>query len=369
MSSVSLPLGSVTPQRSSLNFFAILLFGIAQYYLINFFFASISSDIARDMQSYQASIDGLGGEPFEWDLFSPEVILHRTFVYGEYLASIIFQITGALGGSAIELHAATITTLTLTCIFLQLNRRANASLAALMTLTCPFLFANLLLGNTRQLWGCILILFFYWRTPLFEYFNSCHLSRLALFLRITLFSLIILGAHIGSIFIFGIILFIDYFNAVYTKYGVPQLGTLVKYGGKFFLFATVILIGYGILGQADELWRIQSKLDFYSSEKDLHSYPYLTGGFFYLVILPLSVDVFHYLKKKPSITPLRIPIMSIWLLIFMTFLLPISHALDRILTSLVLLGYVRRLTAGSLKNEYIYTFIRLSAAVYYIIVR
>lgn len=369
MSSVSLPIQPISQRRSSLNLFAILLLGIAQYYWINYFYASVSSNIARDLESYQGSIDGLGGEPFEWSLFSPEVILHRTFVYGEYFSSIIFQITGALGGSAIELHAATITMLTLICIYLQLNHRTSASFAVLMTLACPFLFSNLLLGNTRQLWGCILIFLFYGHTPLFEYFRNGSLSRLALTLRIALFLLLILGSHIGSIFVFVTVLVIDYLGSIYIKHGRPRLGTVVKHGGKFFLLATFILIGYGVLGQPDELWRIQSKLDFYSSEAGLHSYPYLTGGFFYLVILPLSVDVFHYLKRRPSSTPLRFPMMCIWFLIFMSFLLPISHALDRILTSLVLFCYVMRLTAGSLKNEYIYIFIRLSAAVYYIILR
>jgi hypothetical protein len=222
------------------------------------------------------------------------------------------------------------------------------------------------MGNTRQLWGCILILLFYGRIPLFEFFKNCGLSRLALIIRIALFSLVILGTHIGSIVIFVTILVIDYFGALYIKYGVPPLGALVKSGGKLIFFAAIIYVGYEALNQEDELWRIQSKLDFYSSEKSLDSYPYLTGGFFYLMILPLSVDIFHSLKRKQSIKTLRFPMVSIWFLIFLSFLLPISHALDRVLTSLVLLTYVKRLAVGSLKNEYIYVFIRLLAAVYYI---
>jgi hypothetical protein len=366
VNSVSPPIQSAMPRRSSIGFFAALLLSLAQYYFIKFFYASISSDFFRDLQSYQTRIDDLSGESFKWDLFSPEVILHRTFVYDEFFYSIIFQITGALGGTAIELHAATITTLTLTCIFLQLNRRTNACFVLIITLACPFLFANLLLGNTRQLCACILILLFYGRIPLFEFFKNCGLSRLALFTRIALFSLVILGTHIGSIVIFATILVIDYFAALHIKYGEQPLGALVKGGGKLILFAAIIYIGHEALNQVDELWRIQSKLDFYSSEKGLDSYPYLTGGFFYLIILPLSVDIFHSLKRKPSIKTLRFPMMSIWFLIFLSFLLPISHALDRVLTSLLLLIYVRRLAVGSLKNEYIYVFIRLLAAAYYV---
>lgn len=366
MNSVSPPIQSAMPRRSSLSFFAVLLLSFAQYYFIKFFYASISSDNFRDLQSYQARVNDLSGVSFEWDLFSPQVILDRTFVYDEYFSSIIFQITGALGGTAIELHAATITTLTLTCIFLQLNRRTNACIVIIITLACPFLFANLLLGNTRQLWGCILILLFYGRIPLFEFFKNCRLSWFASFTRIALFSLVILGTHIGSIVIFAIILVIDYFAALYIKYGVPPLSALVKSCGKLTLFAATIYIGYEALNQVDALWRIQSKIDFYSSEKGLDSYPYLAGGFFYLMILPLSVDIFHSLKRKPSIKTLRFPMMSIWFLIFLSSLLPISHALDRVVTSLALLTYVRRLAIGSLKNEYIYVFIRLLAAAYFI---
>jgi len=369
VSSAPLSLRSVSPRRSSLPLLAILLLGTAQYYWINFFYGSISSNIARDLESFQGSIDGLGGEPFGWDLFSLESIAHRTFVYGEYLASIIFQITGALGGTAVELHAATITTLTITCIYLQSNRKLNSSLVILLTLACPFLFANLLLGNTRQLWGCILILLFYGRTPIFEYFSKNSLSWIGLSIRIAAFSLLILGTHIGSILIFATILIIDYLGTVYIKQQTLQLGALIKHAGKPFLLAAIVLIAYVMQWQADELWRIQSKFEFYTSEKDLHSYPYLTGGFFYLVILPISVDIFRYIKGNLSNRPLRFLVICIWGLIFMSLLLPISHALDRVLTTLVLLVYVKRVEAGSLKNEYIYTSIRLLAAVYYIISR
>jgi hypothetical protein len=369
VNSVPLSLQPVSPRGSSIPFLVILLLGTAQYYWIKFFYGSISSNIARDLESYQGSIDGLGGETFEWDLFSLESITHRTSVYGEYLASIVFQITGALGGTAVELHAATITTLTFTCIYLQSNRKINSSLVILLTLACPFLFANLLLGNTRQLWGCILIILFYGRTPIFEYFSKNNLSWIGLSARIAIFSILILGVHIGSILIFSIILIMDCIFAVFRIQKTLRQGALIKHAGKPFLLAAIVVSSYVMQGQADELLGIRSKFEFYSSEKDLHSYPYLTGGFFYLVIIPISIDIFCYIKGNLSNRPLRFAAICIWGLIFMSWLLPISHALDRVLTSLVLFVYVKRVGVGSLKNEYIYTSIRLLSAVYYIIFR
>jgi hypothetical protein len=165
------------------------------------------------------------------------------------------------------------------------------------------------------------------------------------------------------------ILVIDYFLAIYTKYGVPRLCILVKFFGRFILFAVVLFIGYKLLSQINWLSLIQSKFDFYWGEKELDSYPYLSGGFFYLVILPLSVDVFLYLRRKSSINPLCFVLLMVWFLICLTFMLPISHGLDRIITALLLLGYIKRLKMEGLRYEYIYTFIRLLALLYYIIVR
>jgi hypothetical protein len=368
MSSVPYQSQSARKLSSSLNFFTIVFCGIAQYLFINFFYASIDLSMARDLQSYQDIIDAVKDDPLSFSIFSLESILHRTLQLGEYFSSIIFQITGKFGVSAIKLHVATIIALTITCIYLQLNRITNASLVLIINLACPIIFSNLLLGNTRQLWGCILILLFYGRTPLFLYFKKINRSWFEMIFRIALFLLILLGVHIGSALIFIIVLTIDYLSSIYIKHGFLNLHLYLWGGINFFIFSVVILIVFAIANHFGEGY-LQPKVDFYLYGIDLHSYPYLTSGIFYLMLIPLSVDAFIFLKKNLSIKYLQFLMMCIWFLISASFLLPFSYALHRIITSLLFFAFVMRLRNGGLKNEYIYTFIRLIATCYYVVVR
>lgn len=362
-------LAGVPSRIKRLDPLLILLLCLAQYAWLNFFYGSVSPSVSRDLESYQSSINGLANEPFDWDLLSTETIARRTLVYGEYLASIVFQITGALGGTAVELHTATITTLTLAAIFLQLNRRPVSSSVALLTLACPFMFSNLLLGNTRQLWGCIWTLIFYWRTPLFGYFSKAGVARHAIFTRAAFFFILILGTHVGSLLIFVGVLLIDYLTATFAQEGGSGLAKFQQHAGGLALAFLIAVAAYGLLGDTEALWRLQTKFDFYTSERGLHSYPYLTGGFFYLIILPLSLDVFYFMKDDPLARDLRFSMACIWILLAMTFVLPISHALDRVLTTLFLLAYIRRLPVGGMQMESLMVPARLGAAVFYILTR
>lgn len=361
--------GMVLLKGSRLIPFVVLLMGLAQYLWLGYFYDSIAENISRDMESYRGSIEGLADEPFTWDLISAETIAHRTSVYGEYLASIIFQVTGALGGTPVELHTATITILTLTGIFFQLNRKPTASLALLLTLACPFLFSNLLLGNTRQLWACIWILLFYGRTPLFEFFAKNGVSRPTIYLRAAFFFLLILGTHMGSLLIFANVLVIDYLAATFAKDDRSKFASIRENVVGLAFAAAVGIAGYAFLGDGEALSGLQSKVDFYTSERGLHTYPYLTGGFFYLVILPLFLDVFNFLKRDLSTKAFRFSMSCIGVLLLIAIVLPFSHALDRVLTSLFLLAYVRRLSVGDMHIESIMVPARLGVAVYYILTR
>ena len=355
-----------SPRTRPLKPLIVLFLGLMQLLWIALFYHSIGGvgeSIARDLSSYQGSIDGLANTQFTWDLLTFETIAHRTFVYGEYLASIIFQITGALGGTAVGLHTATLTALTLMAVFLQLRRRAIPTFALLVTLACPFLFANLLLGNTRQLWGCIWILIFYAHTPIFEYFSKSKM-QIRSYLRISLFFILIIITHLGSLVVFIALLTIDYISSKSTL-ETKNTVTIWKQAGGIFLVALVGTIVFYILGGAESLWRLQTKFDFYSSSKNLQSYPYLTGGFFYLVILPLSLDVFYSLKKQPSAKILRFAMLCICGLLLISFILPNSHALDRVLTSLFLLAYIRRLAVGPMQIELLTIPARLFIALFY----
>lgn len=355
--------------KKIISLFSISFITLVSFFWLKNFYTLIKHENIKDMLAYQHSIDKLGNAIFSWDLLSPEVILNRTYNYGEYLASIIFQVTGLLGLSAITLHIITLLLLAVVYIYTQLKYKLKESLYILILVSCPILFSNLLLGNTRQIWGCIIIILFYGNIPLFEFFyKNNRIIFFKLLFRVGIFCGLLVVTHIGSVIIFIVILLIDYWNNRLLNRNslIDKKVVLDKTSLYIFLALLLILIA---LSQFDE---VQKKIYFYLNESGLDSYPYYIGGFFYLIILPLSLEIWaNRNKNSESLRLIWKIIISIIIcsIIISTLFSQISHVLDRIITSLVLLFYFKKISTGSLQNELFYSQLRILACLYYLITR
>ena len=350
------------------HYFLIVIMGLLQYKFLLVFFELVDPKYFTDLGAYQSLIDGMSGDGLQLDMFSFASIQQRTLDYHEYIASLVFEVAAFCKISSIELHSLSIATISVATSILQLKLDPKKSLALLLTLSCPFIFSNLFLGNTRQIWGCALILFFYWKTPLFHFFQRKPFKFNYGFFRLATFSLLILMTHVGSAAVFVIVLIFDYIVAKFKRHRTIDLSAnKIVLIGIFILFGSIsiYLIINSVIYQVFEI-----KASYYL-EESLPPYPYLTGIFTYLVIGPLIVDCLFLMRKSLAIEEVRRILLLTLLVLCISWLLPsLSHTIDRVLTALFFLVYVKRFSIGLLGLEFkVFIPARFIALVFYLFSR
>jgi hypothetical protein len=358
---------TLSAKKTEAKWFLCAALIAAQALWLTVFFSHVNQVYYKDIVAYQRLIDSFSGLLPTLDDFTVSAIVHRTKIYGEYMSSIVFQLSAHAGIGAVELQIGSICALTAVALFGR-KMGVRARLAGYGTLVWPFIFGNLLLGNMRQLWALTLIVLFYRGKPLFGFFTIRKERTARMVVRMVLTMALIALVHIGSVFVFLLILICDYTNyaveAVRSRGGDRTAGPLrrrviaVAGVGLFVTFA------YLFFGAA-----FQAKIDYYTGRSALHIYPYLKSAFFYLMIVPLVGAVFFVRPLRGSNPQnTRVAAMFVLVLVCANIVAPPATAagVDRSVSSLCFLLFIARLEQFASGVELWLTSIRAVAGVYFV---
>jgi len=310
------------------------------------FYFNVDTIKYDDIAVYQSTMDNFqnGSENLSLSLINN--------IY-EPASNFIFYVFSLIGISALQLHILVLITIYNLCIHYQFKNCITLYIFT-ATIVTPFLFGGLLLGQTRQLFGLALILLFYKNIPPFSFFSKSNINYLSLS-RVIFFALSLYLTHLGSFFIFFIVLIFDLVNFIQNRNNNIDL----KFHYILFLISAFIFF-YCAIPSTLAL----SKFNFYYYNKNLPHINYLTSSMSILIMLPM---LFDSLLSRIFLKKILITFLLIITLIFLGKITNLGFIIDRALPSLVFLLYVDRLRIGHFVAEKIFVYLRILSLFAYLI--